>query len=134
MRVKALREIKCLVILLTNKTVAFKCFFRWIFFEKIERLGYLSYRIFLKLKLGNISIINKTYRLFDSLFEYSFMTYLPSEIMDFAEEKYLFISEFPSLRRPRNNWIRKKFCSSIFLLSSLSSYLRRGFRSAISVR
>lgn len=93
------------------------------FFEKIERLGYLSYRIFLKLKLGNISIINKTYRLYDKLFEYSFMTHLPSEIMDFAEEKYLFISEFPSLRRPRNNWIRKKFCSSIFFYCPHSPHI-----------
>ena len=92
-------------------------------FEKAERLGYLSYRIFLKLKLGNISIINKIYSLYDRLLEYSFMRHLPSDIVDFKEEKYLFISEFPSLRRPRNNWIRKNFSSSIFFYCPHSPHI-----------
>jgi len=92
-------------------------------FEKAERLGYLSYRIFLKLKLDNISVINKIYSFYDRLFERSFMRHLPSDIVDFKEEKYLFISEFPSLRRPRNNWIRKNFNSSIFFYCPHSPHI-----------
>ena len=92
-------------------------------FEKAERLGYLSYRIFLKLKLDNISVINKIYSFYDRLLERSFMRHLPSDIVDFKEEKYLFISEFPSLRRPRNNWIRKNFNSSIFFYCPHSPHI-----------
>lgn len=92
-------------------------------FEKAERFSYLSYRIFLKLKLDKISIINKVYSLYDSIFERFFMYHLPSDITDFKEEKYLFISEFPSLRRPRNNWIRKNFISSIFFYCPHSPHI-----------
>jgi len=84
------------------------------FFEKIERLGYLSYRLFIKLKLGKKPIINKIYSLYDKVFENLFVRRLPSDILHLTKEKYLFISEFPSLRRPRDIWIKQKFNRSIF--------------------
>tara|TARA_B110000003_G_C16585838_1_gene509812 strand:- start:171 stop:1475 length:1305 start_codon:yes stop_codon:yes gene_type:complete len=92
-------------------------------FERIERLGYLSYRIFLKLKLGDISIINKIYSFYDCLLESLFIRHLPSDITHLKNEKYLFISEFPSLRRPRDNWIRKNFSRSIFFYCPHSPHI-----------
>lgn len=92
-------------------------------FEKAERFGYLLYRIFLKLKLDNISIMNRAYGFCDTLFERLFMCHLPSDLVKFKEKKYLFISEFPSLRRPRNNWIRKKFVNSVFFYCPHSPHI-----------
>tara|TARA_B110000444_G_C18808152_1_gene581094 strand:+ start:220 stop:1515 length:1296 start_codon:yes stop_codon:yes gene_type:complete len=93
------------------------------FFEKIERIGYLSYRIFLKLKLNKISPINTCYNIYESFYKFIFMRCLPLEILNSNDEKYLFISEFPSLRRPRDNWIKKKFKKSIFFYCPHSPHI-----------
>jgi hypothetical protein len=93
------------------------------FFEKVERFGYLSYRLFLKLKLSKKPIFNKIYNLYDKVLERLFMGRLPSDIVHFEKEKYLFISEFPSLRRPRDNWIKKKFNRSIFFYCPHSPHI-----------
>ena len=92
-------------------------------FEKIEYLGYLSYRIFLKLKLNKKPILNKLYKLYDKLLKGLFMRRLPSNILDFAEEKHLFISEYPNLRRPRDAWIKQKFKRSIFFYCPHSPHI-----------
>jgi hypothetical protein len=92
-------------------------------FEKIIRLGYLSYRIFRKLKLGKNPIINKIYSLYDKVFENLFMRRLPSDILHFKNEKYLFISEFPSLRRPRDIWLRQNFIRSTFFYCPHSPHI-----------
>lgn len=84
------------------------------FFEKIERLGYMSYRISIKLNIRNIPIINKIYSFYDKVLESFFMPRLLSVFKDFKDKKFLFISEYPSLRRPRDNWIKKHFNRSIF--------------------
>ena len=83
-------------------------------FEKIEKFGYLSHRISVKLKISDIPIINKIYSLYDKMLESFFMPRLLSVFKDFKDKKYLFISEYPSLRRPRDNWIKKYFNRSIF--------------------
>jgi len=92
-------------------------------FERIERFGYLSYRLFLKLKLGKMPIINKIYSLYEKVFESLFMRRLPLDILHFQKEKYLFISEFPSLRRPRDIWIKRTFNRSIFLYCPHSPHI-----------
>ena len=84
------------------------------FFEKIERIGYLSYRIFLKLRLNRIPGLKSFYGLYDFFFRFIFMRCFPAEILKFKNEKYLFISEFPSLRRPRDTWLKESFKKSIF--------------------
>jgi hypothetical protein len=43
--------------------------------------------------------------------------------MNLKKEKYLFVSEFPSLRRPRDVWIRKKFSRSIFFYCPHSPHI-----------
>ena len=93
------------------------------FFEKIERFGYLSYRLFLKLKLLNVPLIKTLYNLYDSLQKFIFMKHLPSEILNSEEEGYLFISEFPSLRRPRDIWIKRKFKQSTFFYCPHSPHI-----------
>lgn len=93
------------------------------FFEIFERLSYLSYRFFIKLKLGEKPIINKIYSLCDRVFESLFMLRLPSDILHSVKEKYVFISEYPSLRRPRDNWIKKKFHKSIFFYCPHSPHI-----------
>ena len=84
------------------------------FFEKIEYIGYLTYRGFLKLELSKIPFINSLFKLYFLFLKFLFIRKLPTEITDFKDNKFLFFLEFPSLRRPRNNWIRKNFSSSIF--------------------
>ena len=93
------------------------------FFEKIERFGYLTYRLFLKLKLLNVPLIKTLYNLYDSLQKFIFMARLPSEILNSEEEAYLFISEFPSLRRPRDKWIKSKFKKSTFFYCPHSPHI-----------
>lgn len=93
------------------------------FFEKIERFVYLTYRVFLKLELDKKAIINKIYNLFDSMFKNLFFSYLPPHVLEFEKEKCLFISEYPSLRRPRDRWIRQKFEHSIFFYCPHSPHI-----------
>ena len=92
-------------------------------FEKIEHIGYLSYRIFLKLKLDKIFLTKTIYSFYEYFFKIIFMKCLPTEISKFKDKKYLFISEFPSLRRPRNNWIKNKFKKSIFFYCPHSPHI-----------
>ena len=91
--------------------------------EKIERLAYLTYRIFLKLRLNQIPIINATYNLFDKCLETIFMKKLPHELLHLEKNKLLFFSEFPSLRRPRNYWLNQRFKKSIFFYTPHSPHI-----------
>ena len=91
--------------------------------EKIERCCYLSYRVFIKLKLSKQPIINKIYCLYEKILENLFMWFLPSSILHLGKEKQLFISEFPSLRRPRDKWIKQKFSKSIFFYCPHSPHI-----------
>ena len=84
------------------------------FNEKIEKFGYLSYRLFLKFKLDKIPIIKTFYNIYETFYKLMFMGCLPSKILGNKDKKYLFMSEFPSLRRPRDKWLRNKFKNSIF--------------------
>ena len=93
------------------------------FFEKIERIGYLTYRGFLKLELSKIPFINSLFKLYFSFLKFLFITKLPTEITDFKDNKYLFFSEFPGLRRPRDKWIKEMFNNSVFFYSPHSPHI-----------
>ena len=43
-----------------------------------------------------------------------FISRLPSSILDLRSEKNIFFNEYPSLRRPRDNWVKQKFNQSLF--------------------
>jgi len=68
----------------------------------------------LKLNLKRIFIIKHLYLIFDSLFKFFFLKKIPKDILQCPAKKHLFFSEFPSLRRPRDLWIKKKFKNSLF--------------------
>ena len=59
------------------------------FFEKMERIAYFSYRIYLKLNLGKYSILKKIYSFWDKLFESVFMFNLPFDILHLKNKKCL---------------------------------------------
>ncbi len=91
--------------------------------EKIEFISYLTYRIFLKLKLDQLPIFKQFYSLYDGIFKIFFLRNLPSEILNFGNDKHLFIAEYPSLRRPRDKWIKQNFKNSIFFYSPHSPHI-----------
>ena len=93
------------------------------FWEKFERISYLSYRLFLKIKLNEKPIINKIYSFYDKVFESVFMWRLPSNILDLKNEQNIFFSEYPSLRRPRDLWVKQKFNRSIFFYCPHSPHI-----------
>lgn len=91
--------------------------------EKIEFISYLTYRIFLKLRLDQIYIVKQFYSLYDRIFKIFFLRNLPSEILNLRNEKHLFIMEYPSLRRPRDKWIKQNFKNSIFFYCPHSPHI-----------
>ena len=62
--------------------------------EKIERISYLSYRLFLKLKLNENPFFCNLYKLYDKVFEGFFISRLPSSILDLRNDKNIFIKEY----------------------------------------
>lgn len=93
------------------------------FLEKLEHAWYLSYRILKKFKLTEIFILravfNSYMRIFESIFSFS----LPLNMNDFKKNKCIFFNEFPSLRRPRDNWLKRKFLDSIFFYTPHSPHI-----------
>ena len=93
------------------------------FFEKVEKIGYLTYRGFLKLKLSKIPIIKNIFKLYFVFLSSLFMRKIPYEITSSKDSKYLFFTEFPSLRRPRDIWIKEFFTNSIFFYCPHSPHI-----------
>ena len=93
------------------------------FFEKIERIGYLIFRGFLRLELSKIPIIKSLFKLLFLFLKFLFIRRLPSTITDYKDRKFLFFTEFPGLRRPRDKWIKEMFSSSIFFYSPHSPHI-----------
>tara|TARA_A100000164_G_scaffold364167_1_gene382121 strand:+ start:1271 stop:2584 length:1314 start_codon:yes stop_codon:yes gene_type:complete len=93
------------------------------FWEKLERLSYLSYRLILKLKLDKKPFFSLIYRLCDKFFEGIFLFLLPRSILNLRDEKNLFFNEYPSLRRPRDNWTKKNFDKSLFFYCPHSPHI-----------
>lgn len=97
------------------------------FYEKIEHLGYLAYRASIKLKLAEKPIIKTIYnlisRLVNKIFKKIFFQSLPTDILHLQSKKCLIFSEFPSLKRPRDFWLREKFDRSIFFYHPHSPHI-----------
>ena len=93
------------------------------FWEKIERISYLIYRGFLKLQLNKNIFFNKIYKLYNRVFEIIFIARMPSNILDLRNEKNIFFAEYPSLRRPRDQWIKNNFNKSIFFYCPHSPHI-----------
>lgn len=98
-----------------NKNKNIKVFFSYGFlFEKMEHLGYLVYRLSLKLKLRKSIFGRAIFNIIDFPFKCLFFINLPKSIKNLSAEKCLLFSEYPSLRRPRDRWLKNFFKKSIF--------------------
>tara|TARA_B100000989_G_scaffold50214_2_gene33172 strand:- start:12939 stop:14240 length:1302 start_codon:yes stop_codon:yes gene_type:complete len=93
------------------------------FFEKIERIGYLTYRGFLKLEFSKIPLIKSLFKFYFLFLRFLFIKKLPSEITHFKDNKLIFFNEFPSLRRPRDKWIKQIFNKSLFFYCPHSPHI-----------
>ena len=97
------------------------------FSEKIEHFCYLAYRVFLKLRLDEKLVIKTAYRLFNKsvsrIFKSLFLKRLPSKILALHKKNCIVFSEFPSLRRPRDFWLREEFTRAIFFYHPHSPHI-----------
>ena len=91
--------------------------------EKIERLGFLIHRAVIKLKLQNMPAIKFFYSLLNKIFKKIFFLGLPLKILNLQAQKCLFFSEYPSLRRPRDQWLKEKFYNSLFFYCPHSPHI-----------
>ena len=83
--------------------------------EKIRQYIYLSYRILIKLKINKYPLMSNILNLFIKIFQRVFSNILSSSVLSNKNKKYLFLTDFPRLRRPWDVWMRKNFDKSIFL-------------------
>ena len=93
------------------------------FLEKFERLGYLSYRAYLKFGISEKPLLRFIYRIYEKAHELIFFYSLPSEILELKDDKIIFFSEYPSLRRPRDKWLKQKFNKSIYFYCPHSPHI-----------
>ena len=93
------------------------------FIEKIEHLGYLTYRAYLRFELGKKSLLGFIYRVYEKVHELIFFNSLPNEILELKDNKNILFSEYPSLRRPRDKWLKRKFEKSIYFYCPHSPHI-----------
>ena len=93
------------------------------FIETIRQYIYRFYRILIKFKISKYPLMGNIFNLFNMIFQKVFSHCLPSSVLSNKSKKYLFLSEFPILRRPWDVWIRKKFHNSIFLFHPHSQHI-----------
>ena len=88
-------------------------------FEKIEHLGYLIYRFSLKLGFRKSKLGSIIFDIVDIPFKVLFFINLPKSIKNLKSKKCLLFSEYPSLRRPRDRWL-KNFLRSLYSFIALT--------------
>lgn len=93
------------------------------FFEKMERFGYLAHRVSIKLKLDQKPIIKTAYNLLSKMLKKIYLMRMPAQILNLKNKKCLFFSEFPSLRRPRDIWLREEFRKALFFYCPHSPHI-----------
>jgi hypothetical protein len=113
---KSIKQNKMINDFINQKNDKIEVIFRGGYFiEKIRQYIYLSYRILIKLKISKYPLMSNILNLFIKIFQRVFSNILPSNVLSDKSKKYLFLSEFPSLRKPWDVWMRKNFNESIFL-------------------
>lgn len=91
------------------------------FNELIEKCGYLMHRINIRLKKPRLLSI--FFYIVERFCQSIFIIQLPSNILQNEGEGTLIFSESPSLRRPRDKWIKKIFIKSIFFYCPHSPHI-----------
>lgn len=84
------------------------------FFEKIENFSYLLHRTSIKLNFEKIQIMKIIYGLINKVLKKLYLMHLPLKNLNLKNKKFLFFSEYPSLRRPRDLWLKEEFDKAIF--------------------
>lgn len=113
---ESIKKNKLIYDFINKKNENIELFYRFGYFvEKLRHYTYLAYRILLKLKIDQFSLTSKFLDFFLWIFHRTFIYNLPDVIKDNEQQKFLFLTEFPSLRFPWNVWIRKKFKNSVFI-------------------
>jgi len=84
------------------------------FFEKFEKFSYLLYRASIKLNFEKRQITKTIYSIINLVFKKLYLTNLPLKKLDLLDKKFLFFSEYPSLRRPKDLWLKEEFNKAIF--------------------
>ncbi len=89
--------------------------------ELIERWGYLMHRINIKLKKPKLLSI--FFYIFDRFCKSIFITQLPKKVLNNEGEGTVIFNESPSLRRPRDKWIKEMFHKSVFFYCPHSPHI-----------
>ena len=84
------------------------------FFEKLEHFSYLAHRTSIKLNFDKKPIVRSIYNFLSNILKNFFLLCIPSFVLELRSEKCLFFSEYPSLRRPRDSWLRSEFTQALF--------------------
>ncbi len=91
------------------------------FYELIEKCGYLMHRINIKLKKPRLLSI--FFYVIDKFCKSIFINQLPRNILQNDGEGTIIFAESPSLRRPRDKWLKKIFIKSIFFYCPHSPHI-----------
>ena len=91
------------------------------FTELIEKYGYLLHRINLKLKKPKL--LGIFFNVVEKACKRVFIINLPKHILHDEGDGTLIFSESPSLRRPRDQWIKQMFSKSIFFYCPHSPHI-----------
>ena len=102
-----------------NQIMAIEC--GGYFVELIEKFGYLMHRLNIKLKKPKLLSI--FFYILENICEVVFKNSLPDDILVDEGETTLIFSESPSLRRPRDKWIKQNFKRSLFFYHPHSPHI-----------
>jgi len=91
------------------------------FTELIEKYGYLMHRI--NIKLNKPKLLSIFFYIVEKVCKSFFINNLPKRILQNENDGTLIFSEHPSLRRPRDKWIKQKFNRSIFFYHPHSPHI-----------
>jgi len=91
------------------------------FTEMIDKLGYLVHRI--NIKLNKPKLLSVFFYIIDYVCRRVFEINLPKHLLINQGESTLIFSESPSLRKPRDQWIKKMFNKSIFFYCPHSTHI-----------
>jgi len=93
------------------------------FIEKIERFAYLLHRASIKFQISQKLLLQITYSVLNKILKKFYLMQMPSQIFKLKDKKCLFFSEYPSLRRPRDLWLRQEFKQALFFYCPHSPHI-----------
>jgi len=89
--------------------------------ELIEKCGYLMHRI--NIKLNKPKLLSILFYIVEKVCRKVFIINLPKHILQNEGDDTIIFSEWPSLRRPKDQWIKQMFNRSIFFYCPHSPHI-----------